>query len=292
MVSGRSSSTSTRAGRQAARHGVAFAAALTIASATPRPALAQVNVEVLRPNLFRAGWSGGLDASFAVSRGNVELLDVGGAGRVQYQTLYPVAPPEEGAEPAVPFFRQRVFLTTNGRFAERAGAAFINQEYTHLRWTGMWHPRVGSDVFVQQQLNEFQRLRVRALAGAGARVEIVHHPVFLAWAGSAYMIEFERIAVQPGAPDDPETLAHRVTNYLTLRLAAYGGKLLAQNTVYYQPRIGDVGDFRLLEELEVVARVDEVLGLGASLSVLHDSRPPTGVRTTDLRLVNTVKIAF
>lgn len=262
--------------------------ALTPSSARANP----VNAEVLRPNPFREGWSGGLDGSFAISRGNIELLDVGGAGRVQYQTLHPQAVQAEGTAARVPFIDQRVFLTVSGRFAERAGSPFINQAFEHLRWTGMWRKRVGSDVFAQYQFNELQRLRGRAVTGVGARFEIVHQPVFMLWAGSGYMFEYDRIDVLAGASDSPEAYQHRWTNYLTMRVAAFEGQLLLQNTLYYQPRFDAFADFRLLEELEALAKVTEVFGLGATLSVLHDSAPPTGVRDTDLRLMSTGRISF
>ncbi len=255
-------------------------------------AYAQVNAEVLRTNPLGEGWSGGIDGSLALNRGNVDLLDIGGAARLQYQTLA-AAPVRAGGEPAaLPYVHQRVFMTGSGRFAERAGAPFLNQAFAHLRWTAMWHRRIGSDVFVQYQFNQFQRLRGRAVVGGGARFEIVHLPVFMMWAGSGYMFEYDRIDVLKGASDAPETFEHRWTNYLTMRLAVLQGRLLLQNTVYYQPRFDAIADCRVLEELEALAKVAEVLGLGATLSVLYDSAPPTGVRNTDLRLVSTVRLSF
>ena len=223
------------------------------------PALAQVNAESLRPNPLRASWSGGVEGSFALSRGNIELLDIGGGGRVQYQTLHPLPASQEGVSAPLPYIAQRVFLTGSARFAERAQNAFINQAFVHVRWTGMWHERVGTDVFAQYQFNEFLRLRARAVAGTGVRVEIVHTPVFMMWGGSGYMFEYN---------------------------------LLLQNTLYYQPRFDDFTDFRVLEEFEALSKVTELLALGATLSVLHDSAPPTGVKETDLRLISTLRLSF
>ena len=78
-----------------------------------------------------------------------------------------------------------------------------------------------------------------------------------------------------------------------MRLAVFDGQLLLQNTLYYyQPRFDAFADFRMLEELEVLAKVTEVFGLGATVSVLHDSAPPTGVRETDLRILSTVRLSF
>lgn len=261
---------------------------------TPSSAQANpVNAEVLRPNPFRPGWSGGLDGSFSLSRGNVDLLDVGGGARVQFQTLYPDPPAAiDPRRKTAPFVHHRVFLTGSGRFAEREGSPFMNQAFAHLRWTGMWHRRVGSDLFAQYQFNQFQRLRARVVTGVGARFEIVHLPVFMLWAGTGYMFEHDRIDVLPEAPDEPLTFHHRWTNYVTMRLAVFDDRLLLQNTTYVQPRFDAFADLRFLEEFEALAKVTEVFGLGATLSVLYDSEPPTGVEDVDLRLMSTVRLSF
>jgi len=267
---------------------VALGVAVAPATARANP----VNAEVLRPNPLRDGWSGGFDWTLALSSGNVELLDLGGAARVQFQTLRPQPARAAGAPAALPFVHQRMLLAGNGRFAERTGSKIVNQAFVHARWTAMWHERIGSDVFAQYQFNEFQRLQGRAIAGLGARFELIHEAAFMAWAGSGYMFEYDRIEVLPGAPDAPEFSEHRWTTYATLRLATFDGQLLLQNTVYYQPRLDDLADLRMLEELEVIAKVGERFGLGATLSVLHDTAPPTGVRRTDLRLLNTIRVSF
>lgn len=257
-----------------------------------RVASAQVNAEMLRQNLLKPGFGIHLDTTLSVARGNVEVLDVGASGRIQYQTLYPVSPARPGEEPPLPFVRQRVFITGSGRFAESAAGPFTSQTYLHMRWTGMWHPRAGSDVFVQHQYNRFFRLQRRSLVGAGLRVDIVHHPALLLWGGSAYMMEYELINVQPGALDAPETLRHRWTSYLSGRLSFAGGRLLAQSTTYFQPRFDDFSDYRILEELEALGKVTDVLSFGMTMGILHDSAPPTGVKTTDLRASSNIHVAF
>lgn len=257
----------------------------------PRVAFAQVNAESLRPNPLRAGPSGGLDVSFALLRGNIELLDVGGGGRIQYQTLHPQSPEAQAAH-RLPFFAQRALLTANGRFAERGTTPFVSQTFIHARWTAMWHERVGSDLFVQHQYNDFLRLETRAVTGGGVRVEIVHEPVFMLWGGSGYMFEYQRLKPLAGALDPLDAYEHRWTNYVVARLALFENRWLVQNTLYVQPRFDDFSDVRVLEELETLAKVTEVFALGATVSVLYDSAPPTGVVPTDLRVASTVRLSF
>ncbi len=255
-------------------------------------ASAQVNAEVLRPVPLRAGWTLEADGSVALFRGNIELLEVGTAARVRYQTLRPVLTAAPGETAPLPFIAQRVFLAARLRFAERGTVPFSNQAFVHGRWTGIWQKRIGTDVFVQYQFNEFLKLQGRFVSGIGARFEIVHDPVVLVWGGSGYMFEYNRIRVVPDANDAPETFEHRWTNYLTGRLALFESRLLLQNTIYYQPRFDNFSDFRMLEELEVLTKVSEVFAFGVTVGILYDSAPPTGVRPTDLRLLTTARISF
>lgn len=248
-------------------------------------ARAQVNTEALRPAKLESGWGGDAEGNMALSRGNIRLLDLGGSGRVLYQTLH-----NPGS--LVPYIEHRVFLAANGRLAERAGATFINQGFTHLRWTWMPHERVGPEVFSQYQFNEFLRLQIRALAGGGLRVDLVHREHLMIWGASGYMIEYNKIRVEPGAPDAPETLEHRSTSYLTVRLELLEGKLRLQNTLYVQPRIDLLSDLRLLDDLEFSGKITDRFSLGSSFSLLHDSAPPTGVVPTDLRLTSNVRFSF
>jgi hypothetical protein len=258
-----------------------------------RQARAQVNAEVLRPQGAAEGISGGLDVDFALSRGNVEELDVGGGARLRYQTLHPAPHPDDVADPQPPpLVAQSAFITSSGRAAEQNDRAYVNQGFVHVRWTAMWLPRFGTELFAQYQFNEFQRLRARALAGPGLRAVIAHTAVVQLWSGSGYMLEYNHIDVAEGAPDEPETLEHRWTNYLALRLDPLDGELLVQNTLYVQPRFDRFSDYRLLDELEVMSKVSSVLSLGTKVVLQHDSAPPTTVKETDLQLTSTLRLSF
>jgi hypothetical protein len=262
-----------------------LAALALLWSSCPDEARAQVNVEALRPSRPSAGWGGDVDGNFALARGNVRLFDLGGSGRVVYQTFH-------DRDEAVPYLKQRVFLALSGRFAENATATFINQGFSHLRWTWMIHHRIGPEAFVQYQFNQFLRLRTRALAGGGFRVDFLHTDQLQSWGGSGYMYEYNLINVERGASDPPETYEHRWTSYLAVRATFFEDRLRFQNTFYVQPRFDQLSDFRLLNDSEVLARVTERFSLGSTFSLLRDSTPPTGVLPTDLRLTSTLRLSF
>jgi hypothetical protein len=266
--------------------GTAAACAL---ACTAQTVSAQVNTDALRPGPAREGLSGGVDGSFVKLGGNVELMDVGFGGRIQTLRFWP-STNGNGQEPRP--LKQIVYVMSNFHYTARGDKPFLNQALLHARYMHMWHPRIGSAFFIQHQFNEFQRLRVRSIWGTSVSLPLVQHRLFNLSFGSGYMLEYNRISVLPGAHDAPETLEHRWSNFLGARINAFDGRLLAQSTTYMQPRWDKLADFRFLEEIEVLAKVNDILGFGATFSFLHDTAPPTGVKNTDTRIASNVRISF
>jgi len=256
---------------------------------TTNSAIAQtVNAEALRRTQFDDGWSGDITGSFSFWRGNVDYLDVGGSASVQYQTLYP-----HDEDDPVPYVKQRAYLATNGRFAERNDSTFLSNAFAHARWTGMWHPIIGTDVFAQFQFNEFLRLNRRVLTGAGARVEALRLPEVLASFGTSYMLESERVDEEAAFPDDAETIAHRWSTYGVMRSMLFDDRLILQATIYFQPRFDEFSDHRVLTQFEGEATITEILSVGMNVMQMYDSRPPpNGVTRLDFRMTNTVKLTL
>ncbi|HRI62913.1 MAG TPA: DUF481 domain-containing protein [Polyangium sp.] len=251
--------------------------------------MAQVNTDTLRPGPPREGLSGGVDGSFVKLGGNVELIDAGLGGRVQTLWFWPSA----GESPDAPKSMKRlVYLMGNFHYTARGPQPILNQALLHGRLINMWHRRIGSAFFVQHQFNEFQRLRVRSIWGTSISVPLVQQSAFGASVGSGYMFEYNHISVFPGANDAPQTYEHRWSNFLGMKITAFDGRLLGQSTTYMQPRWDKLSDFRFLEEVEILAKINDSLGFGATFSFLYDSAPPTGVKNADTRIASNVRISF
>ncbi|MEM9696263.1 MAG: DUF481 domain-containing protein [Myxococcota bacterium] len=256
------------------------------------PAAGQtVNAEALSKNAFEPGFGGSVTSSLALSQGNISLLDVSGSLTLQYLTLHEQSEKEKQAQ-RLPFLKHRGLFVTNARNAERDDSTFFNQAFAHLRYTGMFNPRIGPDIFAQYQFNEFLRINTRFVAGGGPRVEVVHEPTFQVSLATTYMFEFEQLDEEFGTTDDLETTAHRSNNYFVTRVSALDDTVLIQHTVYYQPRFDRWRDYRILNDIEVDIVVKEWLTVGGSLSERYDSRPPTNVSPLDLRLSSNAKIVF
>lgn len=273
--------------------GLIFAAILGVGALSTIPAEAQVNTDPLRPGATREGLSAGLDGSFTQLGGNVELLDVGLGARAQLLRLSPEVPGRDKSQRSM---KQLVYMMGNFRYTARGTPSgtipIMNQALLHARLVHLWHPRIGSAIFVQHQFNEFQRMRVRSIWGTSVTIPLLQTARVQALFGTGYLFEYNRISVLPGASDPDQTYEHRSSNFLGVKVGLFDSRLQMQNTLYMQPRWDELSDFRFLEEFECMVKVADIIGFGATLSVLYDSAPPTGVKTTDTRVSTNLRLSF
>ncbi len=251
------------------------------------PAAAQVNIESSRVE-GRPGLHLATDATLSLVRGNMTLTQLGGTLKAQYT---------RGAH--TPFVQASV------AYGERDGEPFLDQSFWHARWTAMWRPRVGSELFAQLQRDSFRSLALRQLYGVGARALLAGAAApgappapFTLAVGLGYMLERETYAVaeRAGAPEEVE-LNHRASSYLSaralLRAAAEGApEVMVTETLYLQPLVTRPGDLRALSDLSVEVKLSDALRLVESLSALYDSAPPPGVSRFDLRSLTSLRVAL
>lgn len=247
-----------------------------------------VNAEKMRGDADAAGWLASLDASFSLARGNVERLNLGYGGLLQYQTVHPEGvgfrgrPAPAGADP---FFKNRYLLLTDGAYTRLSGSNVINRGFAHARYTRMFIPRLGLDAFIQEQFNEFTRLKARIVGGAGARVDAIHRGHIQSWLGSGYMVEYELNETVDGDPHPARVVNHRWANYGVFQVELLQETLVFRNTAYAQPRFDDFTDIRVLDNAQIEARLaDGAFAFGIDFGVQFDSRPPRQVLRTDLSL--------
>lgn len=242
---------------------------------------AQVNTDSLAGQAAAAGPALGLGASAGLTTGNVASTWWKAEGTAMWVTLFPSeeggAPTPDGQAPP-PLLRDRILLYGAANRASYDGEVVDDHGMTHLRYTRMFVPRLGGEVFAQLQYDRFLDLRERLLTGAGVRVDAVHSARASVWAGTGAMFERETLS------DGTVNVAVRSTSYATVRWQLVPGHLTLSNTAYVQPRVDDLADVRVLDEARIAATVTKVLSLGTDLVVRHDSRPPAGVFTTDVRL--------
>jgi putative salt-induced outer membrane protein YdiY len=242
---------------------------------TSVPATAQVNVETLRGDLRQKPAIAQLEGAFTGRLGNVEGVVAGGA-----------------ANGAARAGDHRFYMSTAGDYTRFAHVTRVSKSFVHLRYNYVLaHDWLLGELFAQQQHDKFQRLLLRELFGIGPRFVLAEEEDVRIAYGTSWMLEYERIAVAQGAPDNPEIVAQRWNNYLSAMVRP-DDRVRAVATIYVQPRFDAFTDVRVLLETAVQTDVTKVFGLKVLATVRHDTQPPTEVKRTDLEVKNAIVVKF
>jgi hypothetical protein len=267
----------TRRGRarpRAARGAILGAALALVLGLAGRRASAQVNAETLRKGLDHDGITGAVEGSLTGRTGNTEGLVAGGSVSLAF-----VDRPHSG------------FLFAKGDYVHLGGATQVARSFVHARGNEQLAPWLWVELFGQAQQDEFLRLRLRTLLGVGPRARLFADAEWSIFLGSAYMLEREVVALDtPGSPSE-FTIAHRFSNYLAIAYKA-SDLVTLTSTTYVQPRFDDFRDVRSLEEANLVIAVTKRLTTKLGCTLRYDSRPPAGVKTSDVEVRNSIAVTW
>lgn len=249
----------------------AFAAAFLIQTAR---ALAQVNVEPLRRDLKKPGFSGRVAASFDGLTGNTQGVTAGGALLI-----------------GVHAGRHFAYLNATGDYSRINSQTQVSKSFAHLREDFQLKAWLWMEYFAQIESDRFRRIQLRELVGTGPRFRLFETSELSAFYGTAYLLEHTRLSDNPGAPATLSQTVERWSHYLALSYQV-GKRVLMTNTTYYEPRITDFGDFHLLSVTALEFKITTLLTSGVSVSVHYESRVPSDVKPTDVEVKNAIALKF
>jgi hypothetical protein len=232
------------------------------------------NVQPLIGRDDTQGFSGAVEGAADWRTGNTGLLLLSESGLARYRTG-----------------DHLVFLVERAEFGLQAGEDFVNKNFEHLRYRFEAWDLVGLETFAQHDSDEFRRLALRVLWGAGPRFRLFGSRNGDLFLGVAYMLEFERLSEGPEADSGDEKLSHRLSSYLAATFfqdAPVGGGL----AVYAQPRLDWMTDVRVLVDAEIVVKASDSLAFKTAFSATWDSEPPDGLDRLDTALKSGVVFRF
>ena len=235
-------------------------------TAAPPAVSAQVNVEALRRDDPPLGYSGSVGGDVTWRTGNVDFVQVGLEAR-----LYRVNE------------RVTTLVVGDGGLGFLRSSRFASSGLAHLRQTYVYRPYLSPEWYAQLNYDRSQRLSFRAILGGGARTSFASGDWGEFGAGSALMFEHERLSLPDTASHPDRTTTLRWSNFLTLRVVPTETTVLT-STTYAQPKFGDPGDIRVLENLRIATSVTETLRLTVSFDLRYDSVPPDGIAVLDTTL--------
>lgn len=254
-----------------ARACLAAACALIVAAASP--ARAQVNVEGLRKSLTGRGVHGSIGGSITTHHGNTMGTELGGSALVGYR---------RGPE--------LVYLTTNASYSSLGGEVRVANAFAHLRYNRSLGERVAAELFTQGETDRFRRLRLRTLVGAGVRLTLAEGETAALFYGASYMYEHTTLGDVSSAVRPSEV--HRMNNYAALLIVLDPGRAVLGNTVYFQPRLDDPGDVRLLDVLSLDFTVTGALSASIQATLRYESPVPRPIKRADLMVKNVLGVTF
>ena len=249
-------------------------------------AQAQVNVEQSRGQAHE-GFNLSVDGSLTLIRGNVSLSQTGLGTKLNYV---------KGIHS--PFVQAMI------NYGEKNDKAFLNQSYVHARWTAMWFKSWGPELFAQAQENSFRSLILRQLYGGGVRVELLNsiEQSLALGVGAMYEREvYQEQDVNDLSSDNASLMSLsqvtennlRLTHYFSVKRDLKWATLIQTVfTLYYQPRVDEFKDYRILADLGIEIKLSESLRIVESLSVMYDSEPPEDVQNTDLKSLSSLRLVF
>ncbi len=184
-------------------------------------------------------------------------------------------------------------LITDYNYSETNDIKDEDEFYSHLRWTrfNFFSPQVDAELFAQYEYDDFADLSSRKLAGGGARWRFSHalaDATLKTSVGTGVFYEVEKSLSSSGEVET--TRANLYAKFLYSQAAQY--PFDAYLTLYYQPAVDDVENFRSVIISGLEFKITRTLSLTLEAELEHNSEPFTNVEKTDFEYGVRLSYAF
>jgi len=243
---------------------------LIILISTVISASAQIlNIEQERIKTDTTGWAGSAKISFQFTKTDEELWTGGAYTHVQYKT------------------KRSLYLSlTEYNLNKCSGSDFVNAGAQHFRYNYKFKDYFIGELFTQFQFNKVLEVKFRWLLGAGPRIRIVNTKPFMMHIAALYMYEHEELY-----NSDLINRNHRMSSYVAFTYKIHENLSLI-NTSYFQPKINDFSDFRVLSQSDLKISISKHFSFLLSYLYTYDTFPATGVPKNTHYLGNSLTYEF
>lgn len=237
-------------------------------------AQAIVNIEGMRDQATGPGLSGTLNLSVSGANGNTEKFATSAGVHLLWRHT-----------------RASTLFIASHDYGSSNQVRDTNKSFIHIREVVPHSERFAYEGFVQGERNEFTRLSLRTLFGAGVRMRLHGNDVGATWLGTGAFHSTEKLEDNPLYSDGGTERLWRGNIYLAIAYHLHNN-ISVESTSYYQPALSDTGDYRLLEQASVRFTINNHLSLRLTLDINHDSRPPESVKQTDVNYLSGLEYSF
>ncbi|NMH60958.1 DUF481 domain-containing protein [Alteromonas ponticola] len=173
-------------------------------------------------------------------------------------------------------------LITDYNYSETNDIKDEDEFYSHLRWTrfNFFSPQVDAELFAQYEYDDFADLSSRKLAGGGARWRFSQdfdQAELKTSIGTGLFYEVEKSLSTGGEVET--TRANLYAKFLYSQSSQY--PFDAYLTLYYQPAVDEIENFRSVVISGLEFKITKTLSLTLETELEHNSEPFTDVEKTD-----------
>ncbi|MFT3702779.1 MAG: DUF481 domain-containing protein [Agriterribacter sp.] len=229
-----------------------------------------VNIESERIQTDTTGWAGSFGGNFSIAQNVDRVFSAGAFAHIQYKTK-----------------KDLYLFLGNYSFLKGAQTSYLDNTFYHLRYNRKLTDVLRLEIFSQLQTNKITKIDTRFLAGIGPRIKLHKTNTFQIYAGVLFMFEYEKEIT------DPPVYHRDIRNstYLTFTYKPLPNFSLV-STSFYQPRINNFGDFRLLNQESANLSITHKLAATLDWNYLYDRQPAVGVPKTNYSFATGFKYAF
>ena len=210
-----------------------------------------VNVESARMQSDTTGWMGTAGAGFNIIQNTTRITQINLNAHVQYKSR-----------------RDLWLLTGHYGFLKGGGQKYVGNSFAHLRYNHKFNKWLRWEVFTQVQSNYITQIDSRFLAGTGPRFKLADTRIFHLYIASLFMYEQEKERTQPPV----HHADGRNSSYISFTLVP-AENLEIISTTFYQPRLKQFSDYRILNESVMRIKAGKHLAFTVAYNYLNDRFP-------------------
>lgn len=189
---------------------------------------------------------------------------------------------ELGAKGGLQFIHQahRAFFITDFSLSRVEANAFTNTGFQHLRYQRALLGPFSGEGYMQLQYNKPLRIDAQFMVGAGPRCVVRDADDLRLALGTSVLYEHEVDRVNRLRYDDV-----RSSSYLSIGFKVEP-QLQLTSVYYFQPRLGDIRDHRMMLEGQVLVRATRRFAMETRLNLQKDTKVAPGVPRISYRWEN------
>jgi hypothetical protein len=229
-----------------------------------------INPESVRSRKDTSGFAGTIGLDINYTKNTSSIFALGNSIYIQYK-----------------YKNHLIFFINNINIKKINSESIINRGTQHLRYNYKFNNRITGEVFIQSHYNKISKIDKRQLVGAGPRFTLFKEDKFELYLGTLVMYEYEKIK------EEEIIYNHdfRFSGYASVRWFPAKNTSIT-STTFYQPKLNDIGDYRIYSHNSVLIKVVKGLSIGITYIATYDTHPANEIPKYQFKLLNGLIYTF